>query len=428
MNDILKNKICDLYNHNLKKVFEIKEIFEDYYGEDKIDLQGYCSLEEFSKSILIHSIYTLIPKFLYDANFTILGKENPNTPLENITNNEVIDSVFNILMSSYDHVRRLIIPNKCFILIYFPEVKVTNEYDKFVFIKDLYTKVVINTDGTCVGTFTLNRSTYSTDHIISDYMHSHINGIPVNNVSEFKNPCLGTGPIRNTLSSLSINYDKSLWQLLCLEIDKYVHTESISGIPYRRLESIGINSSSYNCNADYNYTTFIGYISYEKYNNIIKEFIKYLIKSRKLKFSYIIDNFVIGMSYLEYIITVSNEFITWYNDNFNENKYSIDFNTLVAEGIINSYIIHNNKIYTSSGINHVLTHRNNIGKVVCRFKGKDILFNITDTTNENTDNSVTLLNFSISNFILSKIIQVLNYKYGRSDKKDNRVNQNVFYL
>ena len=54
----------------------------------------------------------------------------------------------------------------------------------------------------------------------------------------FRLPCLGSGPIRRTITLLQIDMD--LWQLYC-RIDNYMQTESIKGIPYIKLESLGPN-------------------------------------------------------------------------------------------------------------------------------------------------------------------------------------------
>ena len=51
-------------------------------------------------------------------------------------------------------------------------------------------------------------------------------------------PCTGRGPINSTLSTLAIGYDEAIWQLLCLELDRYVRVESIDGVPHYRLENI----------------------------------------------------------------------------------------------------------------------------------------------------------------------------------------------
>ena len=69
-------------------------------------------------------------------------------------------------------------------------------------------------------------------------MHSHISSIPFGNFTFFQSPCTGSGPINNTICSLSRDFDANLWRLFCLELSKYVEVESIAGTPYHRLEGL----------------------------------------------------------------------------------------------------------------------------------------------------------------------------------------------
>ena len=56
------------------------------------------------------------------------------------------------------------------------------------------------------------------------------------------------------------------------------------------------------------------------YCNELKEFVKYFINLKKLKFNYVNGSFSIGMSFIEFIVLISNEFIKWYNDRFNKGE------------------------------------------------------------------------------------------------------------
>lgn len=109
----------------MEKPRRILEIFSDYFGEDKVDMQGFCSKEGFCKN-------------------KSLGGNN------------------------IDAITRL---GGIFILVWFPQVKVTNEHNKSVDIQDLYAKVKINTEGQLIGKFYLNRATYPVEHMMAEYMH-----------------------------------------------------------------------------------------------------------------------------------------------------------------------------------------------------------------------------------------------------------------
>lgn len=109
----------------MEKPRRILEIFSDYFGEDKVDMQGFRTKEEFCE-------YKSLERNDTDA---------------------------------------ISLPNGIFILVWFPQVRVTNEYNKSVDIQDLYAKVIINTEGQLIGKFYLNRATYPLSHMRVGYMH-----------------------------------------------------------------------------------------------------------------------------------------------------------------------------------------------------------------------------------------------------------------
>ena len=71
--------------------------------------------------------------------------------------------------------------------------------------------------------------------------------IPKDDFTRFKSPCTGSGPINSTLATLATDYDEGIWQLFCLELDRYVRVESIEGVPYHRLESISASNRGSSC-------------------------------------------------------------------------------------------------------------------------------------------------------------------------------------
>jgi hypothetical protein len=104
--------------------------------------------------------------------------------------------------------------------------------------------------------------------------------------------------------------------MFCLELSKYVTVESVAGGPYHRLERLGTN------NMEAGIDRFITYLSPSHHESVLapsnlREFVKYFINSKKLKFNYVNGSFSIGMSFTEFIVLISNELIKWYNDQFN---------------------------------------------------------------------------------------------------------------
>lgn len=407
--ELLEENIEVLYNSLMERPLQVLDIFNDFFGEYKVDMQGFYSLDDFKTWINEEPINTYIPETFAGISSSDWNLHNDFTltrlpedmarPIIKALNSRVIlekigDSKF----------------NRMFILVHFPHVRVTNEHNRFVDINHLWAKIKISYNGTMIGGFSLNRSEYTVLHIKSDYMHSHVSGIPFDDFSYFQSPCTGSGPINGTISTLNRDYDKDIWNMFCLELSKYVTVESIAGRPYHYLERLGTDDMAQELCKFMTYLKPVQYLN----NSYLKEFTKYFISTKKLKFNYINGSFSIGMSFTEFIILISNEFIKWYNKQYNEGNKKTSLNALKATGILNECIIDNGRIYyedesTSGNVTQY------IGRHVCFFKGKQITVSISDITEINRNNNKSLI-FNIQNslYILSIILKVLNYRYGRN--------------
>jgi hypothetical protein len=247
-------------------------------------------------------------------------------------------------------------------------------------------------------------------------MHSHVSHINFNDFTEFQYVCTGSGPINTTIANLNRGFDEDLWNLFCLELSKFVEVESVAGVPYHRLENIGILHHIYG--EDFNMVHSITFDLTAK--TMLLDFTAHFLKSNKLRFNFRNGNFSIGMSYIEYMLLVSNEFISWYNKKHKEGKYTYDSNILKSKWIIRNCIIANGKIYNDSNYN-TNDYLRNEGKLVCVFKGKEYRLVISNIIT--TNNSSTIINPSIAMFILTKALNILNYKYGKetdSTSKETR--------
>ena len=380
-NKLLEELVESIYTEQTSKPLQIFEIFKDFFREPRVDLQG-----------------------LITKNYI----------------REAIEGAFN----TFDELQEASLANiiatlgytDCNIIIHFPEVRITNEYDKYVDVKNLWAKVKIaHRSGILREKFSINRSEYPISHLMARYMHSHIPSILFDDLSFFQQPCTGTGPINRTIESLKIEFNSDLWSLFCLELDKFMCTESIAGTPYHRLEVIGV-SSDLCYNNDFLAMFSSGWWPYEIKVLPIKDFIKYFINNKKLKFSYIENSYKPGMSYVEYLILISNEFITWYNDLYNKGKTFTTFNELVSKGLLRKVIIYNNKIFDNNTYTrNMQSYTDLIGKKVLIFKQKDITLTISDIDNSENLNSVILLHENIANTILTLILKYLNCCYGETD-------------
>lgn len=400
MNEILNKGLEEIYTNCMSIPNTIVNIFNDFFGEHRVDMQDFINIEDFKKTISDVYIGFLVPS--YDPWEDKKLKDFDNAELLEVLN--LLDNSISTILDKYFRNIK--------ILIHFPKVRITNEYDKFVDIENLYAKINFNGNGTINGFFTLNRSSYEYKHMLGNYMHSHICDIPFHNFEAFQTPCLGSGPIKHTLYSLNRSYNVDLWNLLCFELDKYVQVESIAGVPYHRLESIGANNY-YTETVEYSAINSIQYLSLD-FRHMIRDFMKHLISTKKLKFNYVSGCYCLSLSFIEYAILVSNEFIDWYNSKYNSRIYTYTYSTLLSKNILLECIIDNNKIYYKRENVRNIQLSEYIGKKVCVFKGKDVCINITDEYNTE-DNYSIILSTNILRYIATKILKILNYEYKHTD-------------
>lgn len=358
-------------------VYKVYDVFKDFFGERNTDLQGTPSDDDFADLTVK---YWSEKKCLYDVS------------------NDELESLRRI--SSY---------NSYSILVHWPEVTVTNEYDRSVKIYDLYANVPVAYYGhfTSPYRFSLNKSTYTMEQWQSGYLHSHtprilsINGIYY---KDFQNPCLGNGPIYNTIQTLISNSDPVLWMLFCNELDMYVHVESVKGTPYIRLESIGTPLTI--CNSVMNsFSSVQSYCYSESTLGVLKGFVKYYLQNGNMRFCFCDGAFDIGMSYYEYVIDISNSFIKYFN------RGNIPFSEaeLLSKEILQ-------KVKTSNGVLCNVEDNADIfppvGRKLFKFKGKDVCLRVLGVEEkDNGSNLVTVLSHECAMIILENILLTINYRF-----------------
>lgn len=309
------------------------------------------------------------------------------------------------------------------ILVHFPRVTVTNENDRSVDITELYAKIRVDDNGKLIGTFTLNRAEYSVDHWYSDYMHSHIRCIPKNRLTDFQNPCLGEGPIRHTCLHLNESFDEDIWMLFTLELDKYVHTESVSGVPYKYLERIGAPHGDLiqNRRIAVNEYQWVKPDCMLTDHILLEGFLPYLIVKRPFSFGFNRKYYIADSAY-NIVIKVSNLFIEWYNSLPALEQGTIK-NDMLNSGILLVCKINNGTIYKQEVIHHDYSqYRRYVGTQLWKFKGEYLRLNITGilendniltiSTDENTS---VLLHPDVVMYMVNKMLKVINYKYGTTE-------------
>jgi len=397
----MKYTLEELRKEVFKDVYNVYEVFQNFFGEEFVDLQFIDSIED-------------IP---FTDEHLIL-----NVVLETLNKTDVTDSE----LAEVKELVKKWIPT---IYVWWPTVTITNEHNRSVRIQDLYAKIALSLDGTIPyehGGFKLLRSTFSYVQFKEGYVHSHLPRLhhsDINEVRRWEIPCLGSGPIRQTILDLHNNNEEALWMLFCQELSLYVTVESLTGGPYCRLEEIGVGTNS----ADY-----AGYSkeALPKLKNIIrrwysfdpdflteliKNFTTYYIEKGHLSFSYTDNAFVPGMSFYDFTIDISNSFIEWYNS-LAEKPMTKD--ALFDHHILISATTANRKFYTARNNTANIDISRYEGTPLFTFKGKQISLHINNVTAEGTHNQIILLNHLIADFIIKNILKVINYRY------ENRHNRN----
>lgn len=401
--------INQLYDHLCQRINNIYDIFKEFFGEEFVDLQNP------KEDIIKADIACLVSSYR-----TIPGADE-----------------YELSDSKVKEIETLLSDRKVIIYVWWPTVTVTNENDKSINIQDLYAKIEITLEGRIpyenTG-FLLNRATYTREQFLSDYLHSHIQNIPKQNFTHFGSPCLGFGPIRDTIATLKNEYSDTFWLLFCQELSMYVTVESLAGGPWKRLESVGgINKlTEYNGYKleDANTATFDSYFDRTQ----LKEFIRYYLQYGHLSLSYMFGKFVCGMPYYEFIIDISNAFIDYYNEDLSEPGDQLS--KCYARGLLNKVILVNNSFYkegnSHTNANLLDLYRN---KFVLNFKGKDIYTSIIDDEDNEDNITATVINHHVAMYVLNNILRTINFRYKNEHNNTERggetsptTSQRVVYL
>lgn len=425
MTEELKVKLREIYDEATLKAFEVIGVFVDYFGEELVDF-NILSFDGFIESLKIGKFRSYIPSGTDVITDTVNGIVHFRRGTEEITmtlkeaqdnaGKEFLDAVteetitffkpklVNIIRSMIDLIH---------IYVKFPEVRVTNENDKFIDIKDLYARITVHgPSGLLVRFIELNRATYTISQYTSDYAHSHLPGIP----HGWTEPCYGSGPIISTMDTLRRECDIDIWGLLCYELSKYVTVESLAGVPYRRLENVGADRRG-NVNSAINYyeslpVLYGSGVSIDRW----REFLTSFLSKNELKFSFYRGRYDIGESPISLWVKLSKAFSEWYSAKFIEGKVTQSFDRLLSSGVINKYVVADGRVYTPQGSSLLEEARNENGRDMFMFKGEMVKLTITDIT-DNVEPSITyLVNHCVMDYLVTKILEVINYKYGREEK------------
>lgn len=275
------------------------------------------------------------------------------------------------------------------VLIKFNEITLKNENNKTHTIYDTFVRVNL-LPHEIIDCFKLVRASVTKSEYRQNYSHSHANG----GIFKFCVCCLGTGPINETITRLKsrfVDSKKYLIDIFCFELDNYLKVESLTGVPYHKLEELS-NAESVLL------TNFKNVYLVRDLSLLMKDFYKWILleHNKELYFTINYGKILLGMTFAEIMVTFTNLF----------NKY-LEENNINRNDVLNYFI---NSTISSLGCtifnNTDITIPNN--SLVCIFKNEKIFSKEITTVNPN---EILILDPSIVGTLINEILIFLNFNY-----------------
>lgn len=453
--EIILNKVySDIITRKKGRLDIIKSVLDTLYLEENYDIQLPETPNEDVKSTLKHSLYFSKEYGIFFTGFNT-NTERFNNILSSIeildnasTKNTSLEDYENTVKrypNDYSRVLNYIARKVVFdIIIKYPEVTIKNENGFTHKIHNLFVKQKMNLNGCAARDFRLCRNKFTLDEANVNYIHSHVStsNFTRTGVVLWAQPCLGTGPIRQSMQGIYKIYDDttpeelySKYLLYFSDINNYVKVESLSGVPYIKMETIYnkyINTPLI-CYTNKFSKAFItidklfssrilgsiwesgdAQTSYLK--SFVKEFIKYFIENTTLKYAYIDGLVRPSYSFIDFVKLITNSFYTFYNIKaLNTTSEFLNKNAMIKYSILHKAFIENNilKIYNTNiigGESNTSKMRFNGNPTDIMFKGEVQKLIIKDTsTSEEEDTIKHFISPVIANFIYTTLLK-LNFK------------------
>lgn len=386
------------YKDWLENIRSVHSIFVHTYGEDRVDLQHIME-GGFVDSALVY--FTNISEEMWYQEQIVADMRD-----------------------------RFFLEKEAVILILWPEAIIKNERDQSHLIKEFYAKIRVNGYGRMAGTPTFTRAHYSFREWDKGYAHSHLPGIPLRDELSWTDSCFGRGPITTTISSLTLSNDWELWMLLTVQLDQFVHVESLEGVPFRYLSSVS-NETMFEPEYTFNFQhkplsrTLPGNppvnlstdgFTMEDLQKFTKEF---CLKFPQLGLFVRYDGYFYnwGSSFVDTVTTMSDLFIEWFNNKRLNGEINIPYERLISLGILKRCVLDGISLRTVTDVSTIWHEQNYapyIGRQLGNFKRKPILIKIEREIQSarNTSNTLVVLSTNIVLAILTSLLKTINIYYG----------------
>ena len=128
-----------------------------------------------------------------------------------------------------------------YIIIHFPYSKVINKYNSSIEIHDMFVKIILTADNTDVMISELNglMQTFTREQALVGYQFSHLYSRQPSSHPEYQGFCLGSGEILQVKALFNSTRDYGFFELFLYQIEAYLAWESLDGVPYRKMETVG---------------------------------------------------------------------------------------------------------------------------------------------------------------------------------------------
>jgi len=421
MTEEVRSKLQSVYNAALGRIPEIYEVFVDYFGEQYVDL-SCATFEEFLNWLGDQTLGGLGIK-QWDTEQYHIDKEDYELNgrgkkfLDYIPDLGIIDYLSPVLQRWV----RGTLPSSGspYLYVYFPQVRITNEFDRYIDITKLFVRIPVTLEGKTPQRFQMVRTEYSFIQWYEGYSHSHLPSINKEHPERWDTPCTGSGPINDTINTLYHRCDLDIWGLYALELAKYVTVESIAGTPYFRMETVGkgliypigeLEKPVYNIGSFTRYSN--GGIRRIEEAHILP-FVNYFLNQKSMKFSYKEGCYLLGEPLIDFWVRVSNSFIDWYNSS----RLGYSLQTLKETNLLMEAIIADGRAYKANAPQSEIPS-NIEGRTVLSFKGELQRIHIESNPSAGVgENKTLLVSPIICSFILTKALSILNYHYGKEQKQ-----------
>lgn len=291
------------------------------------------------------------------------------------------------------------------VIIYFPKLTVTNEYNNSIDIKDTFVKFYLYNNGFISSSLYIKRTYFTYKQYICRYVHSHCPRFT--SASHWESFCLGTGPIKNTIRKIADNaaledVDLDLYSLFAAELKLILQVESLNGGPYISLSSVNDHQ-----NTESKITPIYGI---KVRNPLLDDFIKYLCKEQSLEFTFNGCYYDFAYNDNDLMIILANKFIRYYNAL--QNKPCTIEDLYTTSGVLLKCTKRDGRLYTNNKIIEEISNTPINTDLI--FKGKVIPLIIEKP--DNKDNTgITILNSKAYSYVKTTILEKLNYGTASED-------------